>query len=121
MSTGKQLLIFWRSALLPFLGPSSPRTAGLLKPNDRGSKLLPNVHIYLPVNKALQSRSLGSPLHINLLRYEIKHYPLTKSEAGSTTDHILPSYFPHASKIVDTRLRKKYDTFCNTTLKGRGQ
>jgi len=77
MSTGKQLPTFWKMALLPFLGPSSPRTVGLLKPNDRGSKLLPNVHIYLPVNKALQSTSLGSPLQNDLLRYEIKNYPLT--------------------------------------------
>jgi len=115
MSTGKQLPIFWKRALLPFLGPSSPRTAGLLKPDDRGSKLLPNVHIYLPVNKAFQSRSLGFPLQNNLLRHEIKNYPLTQFEAGSTTDHVLPSHVPHASKTVDARLRKKWDTLCNAT------
>ena len=35
MSTGKQLPIIWKRALLPFVGPSGPRTAGLLKPDDR--------------------------------------------------------------------------------------
>jgi len=35
MSTGKQLPIFWKRALLSFLGPSSPKTAGVLTPDDR--------------------------------------------------------------------------------------
>jgi hypothetical protein len=71
MSTAKQLLIFWRSALPPSLGPSTPGTARLLEPDNGGRKILPNVQIYLPINKALQSRNLGSPLQNNLLT-EIK-------------------------------------------------
>jgi hypothetical protein len=41
-------------------------------------------------------------------RSKLQDYPLTKLKAGSTADHVFPSYFPHSSETVHTRLQTNY-------------
>lgn len=47
---------------------------------------------------------------------KLQYYPLTKLKAGSTTDHILPSYFPQSSETVHARLQKQYHNLYNATI-----